>query len=248
MNREEYLSKLITTLREYEVVDIYDIMAFYEQVVNEILYDYDDDIEQVINKLGQPEELAKDIVAEFCYDKKTEGEIPKENLHYKSMEYEGKQYYKPKDYCNASYTPALRTRSNIIWHLILVMHGIFQAILISSIVIILTLFFIPNTSGILMIYDNNDTTIEVCFGENCISICNDTNCNENINFNNTDNCALEDQNCTKIFDAKVITESILNTVLIIILSVSITSHIFIYRTIKKIVKGNDEYNRRLTHE
>ncbi|MGL4382487.1 MAG: hypothetical protein ACRCTA_02095, partial [Bacilli bacterium] len=145
MNKDEYLKRLITSLRKYETKGIYEIMADYEQIIDEILIDNNDDFNEVINKLGYPEILAEEIAIEFNF----------------TIKEDFKQQYKRPQSDNRY--GLKRQRSNIVWNLLLGVYYFVSVTLMMALasLIILTIYFTPQTT-IGFITEDNQYKIEIC--------------------------------------------------------------------------------------
>ncbi|MDL2212328.1 hypothetical protein LJB88_05565 [Erysipelotrichaceae bacterium OttesenSCG-928-M19] len=238
MDKNEYIARLAKCLDEYEVVNKYDILADYEQIVDEILIDNDSDFNQVIEKLGYPEILALEIAQELGYSTK------KEN----------KQSKRSKD----NVYSAKRQRSNIIWNIILAcyyfMQFFFTIALISIVGLIIFFGFNSNV--------NISTKIVNQKVENTITICKDKQCTKYITSSLLDDDyddyhdfsiqKCQNDSCQKVDDFTNTISFPISLFTIIALGVLIVliwfNYLIVYKNVRKMIDNNNEYNRRRAYE
>ena len=247
MNKSEYISKLAQGLKDYDISNKYDILADYEQIVDEILIDYEYDFNVVIDKLGYPEVLAKDIIQELGYGKSDNSQQTKT---------------KPKTHYNSK-----RHKSNAIWNLILFFYTIIQigfGLALSTLIIIGLYFGFGSEMIIQSSVNLNSTQTHIAFcdeNENCDGYLF-TLSNQNSPFNQNrisiTRCDLNAITYLSRFECQFfgdITHQIqfplglgLATSIVLIFLIMILLHTLIYSTIKPITIKNNEYNRRRNYE
>ncbi|MDF9866602.1 putative membrane protein [Bacilli bacterium PM5-3] len=243
MNKNEYISRLASGIAKYDVSNKYDILADYEQIVDEILVDNDNDFNAVIEKLGYPEILAMEIMDELGYT----DQQSKRNDRYKNSN---------EDITNKFGTK--RQRSNIIWNIILFFYYIVQVGLSLALVIMIgfTIYFGLNSSAsINHSVKNNDviTTLTICRETNCNSYISTYKDNSNhIEKNEFSIKKCEDKKC-KIYNditnsASVPIGFIFAMVDIILIVILWLSYIIVYKNVRSVIKRNNEYNRRRSYE
>lgn len=142
MNKIEYISRLSKSLDPYDIPNKIDIMADYEQIVDEILMDNNDDFNAVIEKLGYPEILALEIADELGYE----------------IKINNKQKNNQEDRFNKK-----RYKSNVIWNIILAFFYLFQTGFILALVAVVSflLYFGFNSDLNLKVVEGQDRNVEL---------------------------------------------------------------------------------------
>ncbi len=92
MNKDIYLEQLYNQLKKYNTDSIMKHVTEYDYIITEMLEE-ESDFEQIIKKLGTPEELAASIAEEFEYEEKSgnqfEDPLISRNKNYKSSKASG---------------------------------------------------------------------------------------------------------------------------------------------------------------
>ncbi len=87
MNKDIYLEQLYNQLKKYNTDSVMKHVTEYDYIITEMLEE-ESDFEQIIKKLGTPEELAANIAEEFNYEAKSgnqfEEPLISRNKNYKS--------------------------------------------------------------------------------------------------------------------------------------------------------------------
>ena len=243
MNKNEYIARLAKGMEKYDVPNKYDILADYEQIVDEILFDNDDDFNAVIDKLGYPEILAMDIMEELGYESQR-------------SERNKKQQTNTTD--NTNRYGVKRQKSNAIWNFILFFYYIVQVGLTLALVVIAGLIiylgFNSSASFDTKIANNNvETTIKICSNGECNSYVS-SYIDSDSHFEKSEfsikKC--EDQKCQLIdsFDHSMsfpigFVLALTGCLLLVMIWLL---HVIIYKNVRAVTKKNDEYNRRRNYE
>lgn len=258
MNKSEYLLRLTKRLNIYEVEDEFTLISNYDELINEILYDNDQDFNAVINQLGYPEILADELAAEFGFEKKQVSQA------------------------NAQVVNKERKRYNTVWNVFRAIAWLIQATLIIGIMGLVILNIIVGFNSKLIVrsdikdysftmgcllnekechdYDYTynvpgKVTVAVCSenSDNCFGII-DTNLQgqaANYYQNHVEFC--QNESC-KINDTSYQSQMIFKLqplIVIGIISIStlmLLNYILIIRSLNKVVASNNEYNRRRNYE
>jgi uncharacterized membrane protein len=240
MNKSEYITRLAQGLKDYNIPNKYDILADYEQIVDEILIDYDNDFNAVIDKLGYPEVLADDVIQELGYgqsEKTTQQPKPK-----------------TKNYANNK-----RHKSNAVWNFILVFYTIIQAGLAIAFVVLVAIGLYFGFSGDIRIQSSESFNRT----QTHIAVCNDRNRCEHYLITTSDRDSFFGRNRISVDrcirgDCQIlgsITHEVsfplgfgLGISLFLIAVIMTLLYTLVYRTIKPITIKNNEYNRRRNYE
>lgn len=256
MNKEEYLLRLTKSLSNYDVDDEYTLIQNYDELINEILFDNDQDFNAVIHQLGYPEILATELIDEFGFKKR-------ENVN---TEDQNKYYYKK------------RKRSNIFWYLLKTIAWFFQSIYLILIVSMIALFLMFGNNARLVIATNAQSNINslACLinEDDCrdeffnfkneelmIAICTDSasDCNgfvvrENqMAWHNQKSFALcQGNDCLRAIHNPE-TFALDLTILYIVggltvVTLAILNQIIIINNVNQVIAKNNEYNRRRNYE
>lgn len=236
MNKNEYIKRLAQTLDPYEIPNKYDIMADYEQIVDEILLDNENDFNKVIDKLGYPEILGIEIADELGYENKR-----------KSNQYTGshKNTFEKK-----------RHKSNAIWNIILGFFYIVQTLLSIKLVAIISLllYFGVNSTIDFKVIENRGNNVEfivnVCKKDKCNTYRTNFNREIKYSYHNDD---YDDSNGIQTTKEFVSADSFpIGAIFVVcsgVLSILLwLNYIIIYKNVRRVTSKNDEYNRRRNYD
>ncbi|MDR3215364.1 MAG: hypothetical protein LBT75_03695 [Bacilli bacterium] len=264
MDKQSYIKEVKENLSKYNISNIYDVLADYEQIIDEIMYDNDNNFDIVIDKLGNPTELSNDIINELGYEKKNN----KEDYQRTST----------SDYRNH------RQKSNVIWQVVLIIYYIINVSMVFLLAGLIFIGAITGFQGKVAITDNK-TTNTLSSASLSITYCNKKECtifyrnhdgfsfkpiyrienNVNINktifktchFNtknlfetcNTNNTNYLNNNDDSFNDTIALSLGLLLAISIaVIIFIGVLLYVLIRMPIKTIIHNNNEYNRRRNNE
>ena len=242
MNKNEYISRLAKGIEKYHVTNKYDILADYEQIVDEILLDNDNDFNAVIDKLGYPEILALEIVQELgCANQKVEPE-PKRHSDQSGHVYQVK-----------------RQKSNVVWNILMAFFYIFQSIfsLIFIIIIGLGIYFgFDSTVSKSVELTNNQAivTMKICRQADCKSYVITVQNSNGFNYQQNNNLTFEScqkDSCPVLlgdYNFTLPLGIIIGGVAIVTLLLIWLNYLIMYKNLKSVIRKNNEYNRRRNYE
>jgi len=242
MNKNEYISRLAKGMEKYNVANKYDILADYEQIVDEILIDNDDDFNAVIDKLGYPEILAMDIMEELGHEpQKSERQENQSNANDSSHRYGVK-----------------RQKSNVIWNIILFFYYIVQAGLSLALVTVIGFglyFGFDSTASVdsRVVSGQVETRLNICHEDKCRTyVFNYDNHSRNSYRNEFSIQKCTDSEC-KMIDGITHSASFpvgfaFGLASAIIAVMIWLFYVIVYKNVRAVVKKNDEYNRRRSYE
>lgn len=240
MDKQEYISRLANELAKYDCPNKYDILADYEQIIDEILLDNADDFNSVIDKLGYPEILALDIANEFNFNRT---ETPKDAKKVKH---------------NDNNIHTKRQKSNIIWNIILAFGCFFQCLFALMLVALTSLIFYFGFNSTVKVTNN---IIKDSYVQSSVSVCKEKHCNtykvtlpynyKNYPKNDVTVESCQDNKCVVSNNPFVDFSFPLGYTLIItdaVIIIIMWLNGIIIRSVRRAIKANNEYNRRRYYE
>ena len=241
MNKQEYISRLAQGINKYDIPNKYDILADYEQIVDEILIDNEEDFNYVIEKLGYPEILAMEIAQELGYS--TKEAKKEESQKAKNVEHR----YDVK-----------RQKSNVIWNIIMFFFYLLQtAFSIALVVMIGLVIYFGFDSTISTQSEIKESTVETT-----IKVCRKNNCDSYISTVPNKGYYYDDDNYSfkRCHNGKCLNfvegEHSFSFPLGLVLSLSAgvltvllwLNYIIVFKNVKTVINRNNEYNRRRNYE
>ncbi|MEG0283420.1 MAG: hypothetical protein RR543_01040 [Erysipelotrichales bacterium] len=240
MDKTEYIARLSIALDEYEINNKYEILADYEQIIDEILIDFDNDFNEVINKIGYPEILALEIVEEFGFKAihikdKSDQELDKNKYHTK------------------------RQNTNVIWNIALAVHWFFQTCFIiafASLVSFTLYFGLDSKLSINQTIENNTQKVE-------LNICKTNNDCQTLLFEtpglvfenshrggmhkyNYDNDDLNIASLGNVDNLPIGLFGLVSSSVFLILI--FINYLAVYKPVKGVIQRNQQHNRRRAYE
>lgn len=228
MNKNEYINRLSESLDRYDVKNKIDVLADYEQIVDEILLDNDDNFDTVIEKLGYPEILAIEIADELGYETKRD---------------QPKQF---KEQANSNQYNKKRYKSNVVWNILIWLYGIIQFALTTSIIIMVVFvayFGLNSTLNIDSSFNNDNTyttKLEVCGNNNCQTF--ETNSSYYQGNHHDFSYHGQDNNITIYIGPLALASTLIVAIFMWF------NYILVYKNIRRVIVRNNEYNRRRQYE